>query len=447
MKEEFLHYLWKYSLYSADKLLDNEGNRIIVINPGEYNRDSGPDFFNARISLKGTIWAGNVEIHTQSSHFDLHGHNTDPAFDNVILHVVAYNDKRIFNSKGEELLTVELTFDECLLGKYSALINKPSAIACSDQVKNIDPVLLNSWLSSLVIERMNTKAEFINKILVETGYNWEETFYRILTRYFGFRINTEPFIMLANALTLKIIWKHANDLLSVEALLYGTAGMLDVDLFREAIDDDYFLNLSKEYKILSVKYSLHPIHGWLWKFSRLRPSNFPTLRISQLAVILSVSGGLFSRIIEIKEISVLRSIFDVSATSYWDTHYVFGKTSRSSIKSTGKLAVDIFLINVVIPVLFLYGNLKNRDDICERAVAFLENIDAENNIITREWRNAGISTESAFYSQSLIHLRNEYCRKRRCLNCRIGNKIITSGFSLKADNELLLEPQPVKKKV
>jgi len=292
----------------------------------------------------------------------------------------------------------------------------------------------------LVVERLQFKSEYILKILSETENDWEETFYRVLVRYFGFRVNTEPFEMLSMALPFRIIRKHADNRFQIEALLFGTAGMLGEGLFKEVLEDDYYYNLKKEYKILSTKYSLKPIHGWIWKFSRLRPANFPTIRISQLASMLSVTGGLFSKVIEATDIRQLKGVFEVSASVYWDNHFVFGKKSRNISKKTGSLATDIFLINAVIPVIFVYGRNRDCQDISERALAFLENIRWEENSITREWRKAGIVFESALYSQALIQLRNNYCKKRKCLDCRIGSKLISMGEKLKDHKELLLEP-------
>jgi hypothetical protein len=440
MKEEFLHYLWKYGLYDPERLIDNEKNKIIVLDPGEYNRDAGPDFFNARISVAGTVWAGNVEIHTKSSHFDNHGHQNDPVFNNVILHVVADNDKRVFNARGEEVLTAEITFDPACYERYTDLVNNPYIIACQDDIINIDPVLLRHWLNVLVIERFQDKSESILKIYSDTGNDWDETFYRLLSRYFGFRVNTEPFEMLASALPFKIIRKHADNLFQIEALLFGTAGLLDSGLFREALSDDYYLSLTREYSILSAKYSLQPLHGWLWKFSRLRPSNFPTIRLSQLAAMLAVTGGLFSKILDARDIRFIKSLFEVSASPYWNDHFIFGKISRSCVKHAGSQAADLLMINSVIPILFVYGQSRDNEDICERALYFLEEIPPEENIILAEWEAAGLNAESAFYSQALIQLRNEYCKKRKCLDCRIGNKIISQGKKLKDREELLLEP-------
>jgi len=440
MKEEFLHYLWKYGLYDKERLTDPAKNKIIVIDPGQYNRDAGPDFFNARISVEGTTWAGNIEIHTKSSHFNSHGHNNDPAFNNVILHVVAENDKQVFNSRGDEILTVELPLYDEYYEKYLSLVNNPYIIACQDEIRSIDHMLIHHWLSSVLVERLQSKTQGILRIYSETGNDWEETFYRLLSRYFGFRVNTGPFEMLATALPFRIIRKHADNIFQIEALLFGTAGLLETGLFKEAMNDEYFLELAREYKVLSSKYGLKALHGWIWKFARLRPSNFPTLRLSQLAVMLTTAGGLFSKIVECEDIEQIRKLLEVSATSYWDDHYIFGKKCRPFAKHTGSQAADILLINSVIPIMFVYGRERDFQELCERALSFLEKIEPEKNIIITEWEKISIIAESAFDSQSLIHLRNEYCRKRRCLDCSIGNMIISSGKILKNEDELLLEP-------
>jgi len=440
MKEEFLHYLWKYCLYDQHSMIDNDNNKIAVLNPGEYNRDSGPDFFNARILIAGTEWAGNVEIHTRASNFDNHGHNMDPAFDNVILHVVSENDRRVFNSKGEELLTVEIKYDNSYYEKYIDLINNPCVIACQNEIKKLDIFFIRHWLHSLLVERLQLRSDSVMKIFSQTGNDWDETFYRILTRYFGFRVNTEPFEMLASALPFRIIRKHADNRFQIEALLFGTAGMLEEGLFKEAVSDKYYKDLIKEFRILSTKYSLVPIHGWLWKFCRLRPVNFPTVRISQLSALLSTAGGLFSRILDAGGIRNLKDLFGVSASSYWDNHYIFGKKSKAISKNTGMQAVDIFLINAVIPLIFIYGRYHDNNNVCEKALTFLGEIGPETNSVTRDWKSAGIEVESAFYTQALLQLADEYCKKRRCLECRIGCKLISLGKKLINENELMLEP-------
>jgi hypothetical protein len=440
MKEEFLHYLWKYGLFYTDRLIDPEGNRIEIIHPGEYNPDSGPDFFNARIRIAETEWAGNVEIHTKASHFETHRHNLDHSFDNIILHIVSETDKRVRNARGEEVLTVKIEFEPSLFGKYIELLNNPFIIACQDEIEKLDRFFVKHWLGYLLTERLEEKCESIVNIYTNTGNDWDETFYRLLSRYFGFRVNTEPFEMLASALPFKIIGKHIDNRFQVEALLFGTSGMLEEGLFRNAINDFYYRELIGEYKILSAKYSLKPIHGWLWKFSKLRPVNFPTIRISQLAAMLAITGGLFSKVIDAKNVRELKNVFEVSASEYWDDHYVFGKISNKRNKKTGTTASDILLINAVIPVIFFYGKCRSNPAILERAVAFLDEIKAEENIIISEWEKTGIDAASAFDSQALLQLRNEYCRKRRCLECRIGARLVSRGKEFKRPEELVLEP-------
>jgi len=440
MKEEFLHYLWKYGLYDPDSLVDDHQNKITVIHPGDYNRDSGPDFFNARLSIAGTEWAGNVEIHSRASHFVTHGHSRDHAFDNVILHVVAENDRKVFTASGLELLTVEIRYDPCYFKRYTDLINHPYIIACQDFIDKIDKFLIRSWLSALVMERLRGKSVEIEKIFNNTGNDWDETFYRLLTRYFGFRVNTEPFGMLAGSLPFRIIRKHADNRFQIEALLFGSAGMLDEGLFREAVSDRYYKDLIKEYRVLSSKYSLKPIHGWLWKFSRLRPVNFPTVRISQLSAMLSTAGGLFSRVLESEDVRQLTELFGVKASPYWDNHYIFGKESKRISKNSGSQAADILLINAVVPAIFTYGRLSSKKSMCEKALLFLDQIRSETNSVTEGWKKSGIEADSAFYSQALIQLMDEYCKKRKCLDCRIGAGIICMGNTLKRHDEILLEP-------
>lgn len=445
MKEEFLHFIWKYSLYHKDRLVTSSGDAVEVIHPGFYNRDSGPDFFNALIRYGGTLWAGNVEIHTKASNFCLHGHNHDHAYDNVILHVVAVNDRKVFNAAGRELPAAVISFDETIYEKYINLVNNPHAIACHDEAGNIDRFLMRQWISALVVERLESRYATIRKMLYDTGNDWEEVFYRMISRYFGFRVNAEPFEMLASTIPFRIIRKHLGNRLQVEALLFGTAGLLTEGLFREAINDRYFIELSREYRVLASKYSLKPVHGWLWKFSRLRPVNFPTIRISQLAAMLAVTGGLFSRVTETRDIKTLRGVFDVEASEYWNTHYVFGKESSFSRKCTGESAADILIINSVTPILFTYGKVKDNNDYCIRAIDFLEATTPEENRIIKDWEEAGVKACSALDTQGLLHLRNEYCRKRRCLDCRIGGKLISKGIAMKDEEELTLEPHVMLK--
>jgi hypothetical protein len=254
---------------------------------------------------------------------------------------VSEKDKLVRNARGQEVLTTEIAIEDSVYDRYLFLVNNPAVIACQNEILKYDRLFIYLWLQALAVERLESKSESIRRIYKDTGNDWEETLYRIVSRYFGFRVNTEPFEMLSGALPFRVIKKHSDDLFQVEALLFGTASMLEEGLFRNAVEDNYYKDLTREYKILSAKYSLKPIHGWLWKFSRLRPVNFPTLRISQLAAMLCTTGGLFSRVIESGEMAGLRGLFEVTASAYWNDHYLFGKKSRSGSKKAGDMATAI----------------------------------------------------------------------------------------------------------
>jgi hypothetical protein len=439
MKEEFLHYVWKYRLFDQVAFTDIDGNSIEVVAPGEYNRDSGPDFFNARIRTAGALWAGNVEIHLNSSDWSRHGHQNDPAYNNVILHVVGRDDMRSETASGTILPVAVLKPLPEVYDKYLEFTNNPLLIACQKDLARVDSYLKSHWITCLAMERLQEKAEAIGEIFRETGSDWEETFYRLLARYFGARVNTDNFERLARALPLKLVRKHADNPLQVEALLYGTAGMLSGELFREAIGESYLSDLMREYRVLSKKYSLVPMHGWLWKFHRLRPAGFPTIRISQLAALLSRSKPLFSEITEAAEISDLRRILDNPSSEYWSDHYSFGKQSGKRTGHAGEETIDILIINVVVPMLFLYGKKRGNDDYCTRAVDLLEMLKPEANRVTREWKQIGVSARSALESQALNTLLNSYCRRRRCIECRIGQRLIALGREPDDHTNTLLE--------
>jgi len=440
MKEEFLHWLWKNRYYDVSCLHNNESGEIEVITPGEYNTDSGPDFFNTRLEISGTHWAGNTEIHINSSDWFRHGHHTDHAYDNVILHLVIKNDADAYTASGRKLTTIELKFNNNLWDNYLRLVNSPKVIACSEYLGRIDQFYLHHWFYSLAVARLERKSTEITGILSRTDNDWEETLYRLISRYFGFRVNTDPFEMLASRLPLKLIRKHADKLHQVEALLFGTAGLLETSLFKESVSDEYYILLCREFNVLSAKYSIRPVDGWAWKFHRLRPANFPTLRIAQLAVLVASAGGLFSSILECRNSNDLRKIFSVSASEYWDTHYNFGHVCRKQEKHTGKQSVDLVLINAIAPLLFVYGRQKEISDKCEMAIDLLESLPPENNRLIADYSDAGVKPESAFMTQALLELRTYYCRNHMCLECHIGAKLIASGDEIRPSDSLFLEP-------
>jgi len=440
MKEEFLHFAWKNGLYIKESLRTPDGDLIEVLNPGEYNRDSGPDFFNARIRYNGIEWAGNVEVHLKASHFEAHGHNRDHAYDNTILHVVSEDDKKVFTAAGNMLVNAVIRTEDEVLGRYNRLVNNPLSIACQEALPGTDKFIISNWINALTVERLEEKYFKVREILTSTGNDWEETFYRVMSRYFGFRVNREPFEMLSVAVPLKLLRKHRDNPLQVEALLFGAAGMLEEGLFREAVKDNYYRELAREFRVLKSKYGIKPVHGWLWKFSKLRPVNFPTIRIAQMASLIVLQNCLFMYIKEAGQVEELKGLFKIKASEYWDNHYVFGRKSSKQHKNTGEDAVNIFLINAVIPVLFAYGKYHGSDEICNRALNFLENLPPENNRIVREWCDAGIEPVSATDTQGLIRLKECYCSRRRCLECRIGAINIIKGSVLKRNDELILEP-------
>jgi hypothetical protein len=440
MKEEFLHWLWKNRFFDDGSLCDREAGLIEVITPGEYNRDSGPDFFNTRLIIGGTEWAGNTEIHISASDWYRHGHHTDHAYDNVILHLVHNEDTDVYTASGRRLITARPGFETALWENYFDFVNNPSPLPCSGLVGLTDSFMVKRWLWSLGVERLQRKSNEIREMLVKTGNDWEETLYRLVSRYFGFRVNTDPFEMLASRLPLKIIRKHSDNLLQVEALLFGTAGLLDEALFREAVKDDYYLLLSREYRVLRSKYSLQPVDGWLWKFHRLRPANFPTVRMSQLAALLTHSEGLFSRVLECRDNESLRSLLSVTASQYWNSHYQFGKEVSSTAGRAGRQSVDLLIINAVAPLLFVCGKIRQQQELCDRAVDILDSLPPEENSVVTDFVKAGLKPESAFASQALLELRSLKCRNHRCLDCAIGSALIAMGRKIRRSSSLFLEP-------
>jgi len=422
MTEDFLQYIWQNRLYISDGNITTDDEPVENIHPGYLNSDAGPDFTDARVRIANTLWAGCVEIHLQSSDWERHGHHSDPAYNNVILHVVYRHDADTYNARNQKIPVMELHFDARYYENYNRLAESKKQIACRDQLCCFDVFTLTTWLERLAIERLEKRSEEIKQVYNATGNSWEETFYRRLARNFGFSLNALPFEALAKSLPLNIILKHKNNLKQIEALLFGQAGMLA----DETISDAYFVDLQKEYLYLQKKYNLSPIDRFLWKFLRLRPINFPTIRIAQFANLIYQNEHLFSKIIDTKSVDDVEKLFDLKASEYWDTHYVFGKESPKRKKPFGKTSFHTIVINTVVPFLFVYGKVRGIEDYCTLAINFLENAPPENNSILTQWEEIGVSNRDAFTSQSLLQLFNEYCRPKRCLHCVVGNKIVNS---------------------
>lgn len=423
MTEEFLYYIWKFRLFKSDVITTQQGEEIKIIKAGEHNRDAGPDFFNAKIKIGKTTWAGNVEIHVNSSDWEKHKHDKNKAYDNIILHVVYNADEEINRKNGESIPTVQLKnrFDIKLLENYEYLQKSKHWIPCQNQIADIaqDTFLINNWLDRMLVERLESKSERIIASLKLNNNNWEHTFYQHLARNFGFKVNSEPFELLAKSLPISCLAKQKDNLFQIEAMLFGQAGMLNDDF-----KDEYPNELKKEYEFLKRKYNLKPIESQLWKFLRLRPSNFPTIRISQFAHLIYRSSKLFSKILEYDTIVAIEKLFVISCSEYWQTHYVFDKPSAKKDKNFGKSAFEIIVINTIVPFLFVYGMQKKNEKYKERALVHLEKLHGEKNSIIDKWGKCSMPVKSAYHTQALLELKKEYCDQKKCLSCSIGNKIL-----------------------
>ncbi|GAP68632.1 hypothetical protein BA6E_10475 [Bacteroidales bacterium 6E] len=418
--EDFLHFVWGQKLYSLTDLKTTSGEYITVLEPGNLNRDAGPDFFNARLKIDNTIWAGNIEIHQNASDWYKHHHHTNDAYGNVILHIVKKNDQIVYRPNGDPIPTMIIKYPSRLEENYHDLLAARSRIPCESRFHEIDPFLMRIGFNRLMVERLADKTTGIVAGLSYNNNDWEETFYQFLARNFGFKINSVPFELLAKALPLKYIRKHRTQLKQVESLFFGQSGLLH----EELLGDDYFIDLRNEYGFLYKKYQLKPIEGHLWKFLRLRPVNFPTLRIAQLAGLMCRQEELFSLIMEADSPEELYTLFDVRASEYWDTHYRFNYSSRTKIKSLGKEAIQNIMINTIAPFLFVYGERNGKEQMKDKALEWLDKLQPEDNTIIRQWISLGVEPRSAFDTQSLIQLQTQYCQCRNCLKCHIGYQVI-----------------------
>ena len=421
MTEEFLHYIWKFRLFEQSLLHAQSGEEVEIIKVGEHNTDAGPDFFNSKIKIGETTWAGNVEVHINSSDWRKHQHQSDKAYDNIILHVVFNNDSEIRRNSGKLIPVLELKnrTDFSLFNKYKQLLENKSWVPCQKQVTEVDTFTINNWLSRLLVERLERKSHLITETLKLNKYNWQETFYQHLAKNFGFKLNAEPFELLSKSLPSGNLAKHKNNLMQIEAMLFGQAGWLE-----ENFHDDYPNQLKKEYGFLKQKFGLKHIDRHLWKFLRLRPVNFPTVRLAQFAQLIYKSDMLFSRIIACENVEDLYKLFKVETSEYWQTHYRFDKSSSRKIKAIGKSSIDIILINTVIPFLFVYGKEKQEEKYRDKALHFLDALTGEKSSIIEKWSNLGLPVKTAYQTQALLELKNNYCNQKKCLNCSIGNQIL-----------------------
>lgn len=413
--EQLLHYVWKHKIFPLKELKTTTGQQVEVIDTGLANTDAGPDFFNAKLKLDGVLWIGNIEIHERSSDWFKHGHHADAGYNSVILHIASEIDTEISRSNGERISQIQLICPEAVRTNYKELLETDSYPPCYRIIPSLPPFTAHSWMTALQMERFEQKATLLNERLKRCQGNWEDAFFITLARNFGFGLNGDAFETWAHRLPFRAVDKHRNDLFQIEAIFFGQAGILE-----DSDGDGYYLRLKKEYTYLQHKFGLIPMDASLWRFLRLRPANFPHIRIAQLACLYHRAYGLLSRIMETETLQGVRDILKGGTSEYWLTHYTFGGSSPSRPKTLSNTSLDLLIINTVVTFLYAYGLHKGNRVLCARAGCFLEELKAENNYITRMWEQCGMKASNAADSQALIQLKKEYCDKKKCLYCRIG---------------------------
>ena len=423
MREAFLQYVWQHQLLE-EGLLTTDGKPIVVEKAGMPNSDAGPDFFDAHVRIGDTLWVGNVEVHIKSSDWTLHHHSNNRAYDNVVLHVVYENDTAITLQNCHTLATLELSryIPDAVWANYHALLDppKPRAIPCMDHLEELPKPLVSAYMERLVMERLEQKCITVRQMLEECRGNWEQCCYWLLAHYFGGKANSFPFELLAKTTDPTFLARWLDRPQRVEAILMGQAGLL-----QGYFADEYPRLLQADYEALRQGASLTPIAGHIWKFFRMRPYGYPTVRISQFAQLLCKSRNLFSHLLDTPDAAEIQNLFDVSASAYWDNHFQFDKPSPGKPKRVGRHFVDRLIINAWVPLLFEYGSRHAMQHYKDQALEILQQLPAEDNQILRQWRDVGIEADSAGQSQALIQLYNNYCSRRDCLHCQIGYKIIT----------------------
>ena len=412
--EQLLHYVWKHKLFPLKPLRTTDGMEVEVIDPGLWNNNAGPDFFNAKIKIDGVLWVGNIEIHIKASDWKSHHHDTNSDYDNVILHIASDIDYEPCRPNGEKIPQMELHYPTYLVDNYNELIRTSHYPACYKLIPTLSKLLMHSWLNTLQIERFEEKTERIDKLMKKYNNNWEDVFFITLARNFGFGTNSDAFELWAQTIPLRAVDKHRDNLFQIEAIFFGQAGLLD-----EAYDE-YTDRLLKEYTYLKHKFGFTTSNNCRWKLLRMRPGNFPHVRIAQLAKMYHTSQGLLSRILEAETIENLRPMFETDTSEYWITHYTFGEVSTPIKKNLSKSSANLLIINTVIPFLYAYGKHRGINRLTARASEMLETLKPENNYITRMWKECGLEAAHAGDSQALIQLKKNYCDPKKCLYCRIG---------------------------
>jgi hypothetical protein len=422
MKESFLHYIWQLQYFDKTGLTTSDGEAIEVFKTGILNTHSGADFQSAKIKIGSIEWAGSIELHVNASEWNEHNHFQDPAYDNVILHVVWINDKPVVRADGTVIPTLELKgrVGNSLLDSYHKLIGSSHSIACHRLISQVDKIVLLSMMDAALAQRLETKAESILAMVRKNQNDWEQTAYELLAKNFGFKVNAEPFQQLAQCLPLKHLQKHSDSAVQVEAMLFGQAGFLELEM-----GDDYYQLLRREYTLLRNKFSFSMgVKKSQWKFLRLRPANFPTIRLAQFAQVICSVKNIFTTILEAQSKKQLRSVVSKLQSPYWTSHYQFNKKSNATISAIGEISVDNIVINTVAPLLAAYGQFTGNQLLLDKATTILMEVKPETNSIIKKWNALEVKPLHAHDSQALIELYTSFCVPKNCLTCRIGNSII-----------------------
>lgn len=420
MKEALLHYVWQYRRYSPISLNTQCGQPVQVLKTGHHNTHAGADFQEAHLYIGKTKWVGAVEIHLKSSDWNKHQHQHDPAYNNVILHVVWEDDHPVYTQEGERLLTLELKArtDENLLERYQYLMTNQAWIACEGLIAPMSTALTTSFFDRLLVERLEQKAVEIEEVWNSNRKDWGASFYQFFCKSLGLKINADPMFQLAQLLPYRILAKHRRNHFQLESLLFGVAG------FLQDPADDYAQSLALEFRFLQHKYGLLCMNVSQWKFLRLRPASFPTVRLAQLAAFLHQHDYPFSILMEVNTVKDLEQFFCVSTTKYWETHYRFGVVSKRQAKRMGKQLIHAIVINTLAPFYILYAREKADDAYVQRVLSLLMSIPAEKNSVIEKFEALGIRANKAGDSQALLQLKKEYCQHKRCLSCAIGVQCI-----------------------
>ena len=423
MKEDFLHYLWKFKKFDTLNLKTAQDEQITIIKTGDYLELAGPDFFNAQITIGNQKWAGNVEIHLKSSDWYVHGHEKDAAYENVILHVVWEHDTEIFSRDNNEipvLILKDYVASE-ILSNYNSLVMPKSWIFCEKDIGKIDDFIIKNWQERLFFERLERKSKFIYDLLEETNQDWEGVLFVLLAKNFGLNTNGNSFLQIAKSIPFSIVRKESFEIENLEALLLGTSGLLDDDK-----EDIYFTDLKLRYYYLLNKYQLEKRHIDSVQFFKHRPDNFPTIRLSQLANLYHKHQNLFSKVTVLKSVKSVYELLNVSASVYWSNHYQFDKESLKKPKSLSKSFMDLIIINTIIPIQFAYSNIRG-ESIAEELIAFMNEVTPEKNAIIDKFKSFGVSAKNAFETQTLLELKNEYCNQKACLKCVLGVELLKNN--------------------